>query len=454
MTGLGMNETVFWNSGQKSYELCWDFNIALNTSTLSDDDLSSIKEALTKDDNAVSIDKIWKDNQIRVRYSMLFKVPDGTNVTNGAGGVICTLITGSDGTSNTNTDTLKFESSDFDFSALSQIEKAMEDEEGEEDEEGGDINGNEYNKAVDFYVRDYKNPANMPFVPYLEDVRVNVLSSNMSNTFTDISLKAVEGVGPQFLGGTDSTIEIQLMTDDLVVVSMLNQLPIMASATSKKYRRVLPAWPLKIKSEFTGLISVSEVLIDAIEIDTVDGYPGVYSISMRLTSVDRTQRQREALRRLDVKPFGGDVDLQSSNLAIKKYFAVETALSQAELYPDLDLPTIEEMAKLGWRFVKYTGDNRTYPDPDFYITYAYPYSSLIIKKSVKDVISKQILNSKDGKEDLHSFKFNDVLGVELTGKIEATFGMSVNDDNDNAQEYQAILDNHAEVAKTKAENSR
>ena len=95
------------------------------------------------------------------------------------------------------------------------------------------------------------------------------------------------------------------------------------------------------------MVSVSEVLIDAIEVSTVEGYPGVYSISMRLTSVDRTQRQREALRRLDVTPYGGNVDTQSSNLAINKYFAIESILSQAELYPDLDLPTLDDMAKLG-----------------------------------------------------------------------------------------------------------
>ena len=300
----------------------------------------------------ITIDKIFKENKVRIRYKMSFTPPSGHRLPSDAndnliGNVIAELLTGSPGTSDTNTNSLQLESNDYDYIALQQIEQVINEEVEEGEENKSNVVSNATNEAIDFYVKDYKNPANMPFVPYLENVSVSVMSANMSNTFTEISLKAVEGVGPQFLGGQDSVIEIQMMTDDIVTVSMLNNLPLMASATAKKYRRVLPAWPLKIRSEFTGLISVSEVLIDAIEVDTVEGFPGVYSISMRLTSVDRTQRQREALRRLDVKPTGGNVDVESSNLAINKYFAIESALSQAELYPDLDLPTLDDMAKLG-----------------------------------------------------------------------------------------------------------
>lgn len=84
------------------------------------------------------------------------------------------------------------------------------------------------------------------------------------------------------------------------------------------------------------------------EVSTVQGYPGVYSIAIRLTSVDRTQRQQEALRKLDVTPTGGNVDNSNySNLALKEYMNINETLSKAELYPDLDLPTIEDLAKKG-----------------------------------------------------------------------------------------------------------
>ncbi|MGL4877957.1 hypothetical protein [Paraclostridium dentum] len=236
-----------------------------------------------------------------------------------------------------------------DYEALSQLSNGkLENPDINDTGDGSQNNTNAYNQAIDYYIKDYKNPANMPFVPYLENVLMTSQMSNLSNTFTDISLKAVEGVGPQYLGGQDTQIELQIVTSDYLVVSMLNNLPTMASAMAKKYKRILPAWPIKIKSEMTDLIGVSEVLIDMLEVNTVEGFPGVYSIAMRLTSVDRTQRQREALRRLDVAPQGGNVDYNgSSNLAIKEFFSIDRALSEAELYPDLDLPTLDDMAKKG-----------------------------------------------------------------------------------------------------------
>lgn len=460
MTGVILDEYIYWNKSQKRYDLCWDFNISLNTTSLSEADMTALKEALVKEisqsEMTITMDKIFKDNKLKVRYKMPFKAPGGTDLTDPLGGHVGTLVTGDPGNDGAITTTFALDSETPDYQALLSAKSIInnsDDDDINNDFDNGDISGNAHNKAIDFYIKDYKNPANMPFVPYLENVPVGIISSNLSNTFAEINLKAVEGVGPQFLGGTDSTIELQIMTDDLVVVSMLNNLPIMASATAKKFRRILPAWPLKIRSEFSGMMSISEVLIDTIEVDTVEGYPGVYSIGMRLTSVDRTQRQREALRRLDVQPFGGNVDVQSSNLAIKKYFAIESALSEAELYPDLDLPTLDDMAMLGWRFVKYTGDNRTYPDPDFYITYAYPYSSLIIKKSIKDIMSKQVLNPSEGDKNLQSFKFVDVLGADLTGKVESTFGVQITEEGGTAETYQDIIDRHKELVKTKAEES-
>ncbi len=202
------------------------------------------------------------------------------------------------------------------------------------------------------------------------------------------------------------------------------------------------------------MLGVSEVLIDMIEVDTVEGFPGIYSIAMRLTSVDRTQRQREALRRLDVKAEGGKVDFNgSSSLSMKNYFNLNNALSKVELYPDLDLPSLEELGKLGFRFVKYAGQNRSYPDPDFYIIYAYPYTSLIIKKMVKDSLAKNLFKTEE--DPSHMFKFKDVFGAELTGKVEAYTGLSVESiDNSKANSYYDVINNIESQISSKLKNMK
>lgn len=411
------------------YHVFWEFSIKLNLESISNEDWSNIKEVLGKRVEAKP-NEMFIDDCMRVIYEMTFS---RNNIFQFA-----ELNISDEKPYYNNTFILK---KSQDNAALMTLIADIDKEENPSIEDlPNDDALNKYNKEVDFYVRDYKNPANMPFVPYVQDVLCTNMMANMANSFTEVSLKAIEGQGPQYVGGQDIQLEFSLITDDETIVTALNTLPTLASAMAKTYRKVLPAWPIKIKSDLTAMLGVSEVLIDMLEVDTVEGFPGVYSIAMRLTSVDRTQRQREALRRLDVRPEGGNVDNNSnSNLSMKNYFNINNALSQVELYPDLDLPSIQELGKLGFRFVKYAGQHRSYPDPDFYILYAYPYTSLIIKKMVKDVLSKNLLQTQD-EDPSHFFKFKDVMGAEITGKVEAYTGLSVHTlDNEKAETYFDII---------------
>lgn len=460
MSAVGMNEIIKFDVKSQCYIVTWEFAITLNFNELTDDDMIAIRETLSKA-AGVELEDVFKDGVFKVNFEMKFEPvklhlngrpkKDGNPNLEGKGDVDALVVLGGSG-ENAGTATLKHVSS-IDEKCLAAITKVLDEGKAPEGNTGSNIQ----DKGIDFYIRDYKNPANMPFVPYVQDVMTAAMASNMANTFTNINLKAIEGVGPQYLGGQDVQIELELLTDDLVVVSALNNLPQLASSLAKRYRKVLPAWPIKIKSDLTNLLGVSEVLIDMLEVNTVEGFPGVYSIGMRLTSVDRTQRQREAMRRLDITPTGGNVDYNGhSNLALKSYFSIEEQLSKAELYPDLDLPSLTELGKLGFRFVKYSGQNRSYPDPDFYIVYNYPYTALILKKLVKDTLSKQLLNI-DGKDTtLHSFKLKDTLGADVTAKVETYTGLSIDKDSIQkgsvAETYEEMLLENKKVVREKLKN--
>ena len=449
MKGLVLNEKISRDENNV-FLVTWEFNIRLNTDGITDDDMIAIREVLSKKAGVDMVD-VFKDNIVKVKFNMVFNpcLIVGDNILDFTGKIATegVLLAGSsNGTPEKDTDSFVYIDS-ADTKALKAIYSVYEKEDDKDEESDSVLVDssepiNEQNGAIDFYIKDYKNPANMPFVPYIEDVLAEQVGATMGNTFTDISLKAIEGVGPQYLGGQDIVLELNLITDDIVVVSALNNLPNMASSLSKRYKRILPAWPLKIRSALTNMLGVSEVLIDAIEVSTIEGLPGVYSIAMRLTSVDRTQRQREALRRLDVKPNGGKVDYHgNSNLAMRNFFEIEDALSQAELYPDLDLPSIKELAQLGYRYVKYSGKARSYVDPDFYITYAYPYTSLIIKKLVNETLSKQLLNENGETDSLQKFTLRDTLGAEVTAKVEQYTGLEVDSvNNKEAKLYEETLD--------------
>ena len=412
----------------------WSFSVKINTDGITDEEWRDIREVLAKTDGKQP-DEIFKDNDFKLTYKMSF-------LQNHWWQGIAELSKGTDIKSTF----IHVESEDE--KVLNTLIKGYDKDEKVDEEQT-----NKYNKEIDFYVKDYKNPANMPFVPYLENVLCKSMMANTSNSFTDVNIKAIEGKGPQYMGGQDTQLQLECITDDMAVVGAINALPTIASALGKKYRRILPAWPIKIHSDFTRLLGVSEVLIDMIDVSTVEGYPGVYSIIMRMTSVDRTQRQREAMRRLDVAPVGGKVGYNyDSDMGMKSYFALDNALAEAELYPDLDLPTLKDLAKLGYRFVKYSGQNRSFPDPDFYIVYNYPYTSLLIKKMVKDILTKNLLNP-NGDEKAHTFNFKDMLGADISAKVEEYTGLAITEEKGNSVKYSEIIKNLQTNLRSKLTNN-
>ena len=83
----------------------------------------------------------------------------------------------------------------------------------------------------------------------------------------------------------------------------------------------------------------------------------------------------------------------------------------------MDLPSIKELNEYGFQFIKYKNTKQAYPDPDFYLTYSWPFTSYIIKKNLKDVFYNKIFHD-EGKEksellDDTRYEFFDQMGMTL-----------------------------------------
>ncbi len=284
------------------------------------------------------------------------------------------------------------------------------------------IEDNDRNNAIaEKY--NWRNPAAMDFISYIEDIKVQGLAWNMSNAFTEMSLKIMEGSAPQYMGAGDLTVEMRIVTDDSAIVALLNALPALTMNISKTYRRILNCWPLRIRQSYLNMAGIYEVLIDNVTIETVEGYPGLHSIVMRMTSVDRTMRNREKLQQLDSK----QETTTKAEASIGTYEDIESSLSRVELYPDLDLPTLNELSQIGYNFLCYSNKNVVYPDPDFYMVYGYEYSAKIIKRIIKDVFLEQlgILQSEEIPEEKRkdykgTMVYKDHLGMEMTTQLTST----------------------------------
>lgn len=327
-----------------------------------------------------------------------------------------------------------------------------------------------YNNGVkepveDMSAYDYLDPAKMQFVPYLENVEVQQLSFTLTNNFSDITLKVMDGFAPQYMGSSDITIDINLITTNVNVVSMLNVLPAHASNIGKLYRKILSCWPIKVRNHYLQMAGVNEVLIDLVEVQTMEGFPGVFEIRLRMTSVDRTMRQRETLKQLQS-------DQKSSSKATASmftYWDLDNVLSTAELYPDLDLPSIKELNQYGFQFIRYKNTKQAYPDPDFYLNYSWPYTAYIIKKNLKDIFYNQVFHDahKEKSEllDETKFAFFDQMGMTMYQKLDPKTSLSEttgkdgktqNDRADTFDEVMAIIDKGAveDVKKSERDAAR
>lgn len=264
----------------------------------------------------------------------------------------------------------------------------------------------EYEKMKDDI--DRLTPESIEYVDYLlPDARVQTLACNMSNILSEINLNGINGYAPQFMGQGDMMIEVNIETTDHLTAFQLQQLPDLSARLVREYRDVLPAWPLRIDSEITGLLGIYDVIIESVQVNTVPNQPGLYQISMNLMSIDKTLRNRETLDQINTDEF---VELRSikgrSATEERDYFNLKEDLKRVPLYPDLELPTYGELKDRGFYFIshqKASDDN--YVDPDFYFIYGHIMSSEVFRESIIESFSEEYDDS--------TYTMNDQVGGEM-----------------------------------------
>lgn len=215
----------------------------------------------------------------------------------------------------------------------------------------------------------------------IENCIVENISIIYNNNFNKMSLSSMDGYTSQYIGASDTMLDINIKTRDQATVTNFQVLSRKCVNMLLEYRKIMTCSPLRIDCELARFIGVNEVILESIEVNTVPNFPELYDINIRLASVDRTLRNREALKKID------DIDNSATNndtsLKAKNFFSLNAKLKQVELYPDLELPTIEELERLGYYFIRYKNSTgRLFPDADFYFVYLHAYSSEMFRKSI------------------------------------------------------------------------
>ena len=116
---------------------------------------------------------------------------------------------------------------------------------------------------------DIENPDSIVFEPYLSHVRIDAISVQFANTMTSVALQNSDSVAPQYMGGTDCSLVINLTTTSESVAALLDKLPKYSAYLHRTYHLVLPMYPVKIDSDFTRMLGINEVSFDNIVVNTV-----------------------------------------------------------------------------------------------------------------------------------------------------------------------------------------
>lgn len=353
----------------------------------------------------MSTDRFYQDGWTYVSYSVLIPKLDG----NYEGKAILSPDMGSEG----------------------QLFTSYLKDKAEQEKNKNTKNGN---AATDFKLADNVAALNtLKFIPYTTgSFVVDQFSISTSNRFSRINLQDIKGSAPQFLGGNDVVFDVSLTTTDSQAAAAFSDAPKQIAAMMRKYRRIIPCCPFKVDSEFTRLFGVHEVSINNVEVATVPNQPGVYKIHFQAVSMDRTMRSREALRILEANNSGLRFDNATGERKALTYFDTRRTLEKTELYPDLELPTLQEMGDLGYAFVRYKfQDDRVYVDPDFYFVYV----TVLYSQILRETVIHSVENGVDG-----SVKLRDATGAEVSLTPSKFTGYSIKSQNKVAdKQFDAIL---------------
>lgn len=272
------------------------------------------------------------------------------------------------------------------------------------------------------------------------------------NTVTNLQVQAMDAPTHQYLGSQDTFIQLTIRTTEKNL-EILKDIHAYCDAVSREFPRFVETGFLRIDHDLINLFGVENVLIDQFNARTVQGSPGWYDIELVLMDFNVMQKRIERSggvigtaessgRFIKDIAHGGhlprDLDELRDNLynvgdaesqRLERYISLNEIFKYFDMYPDLDLPTWEELKnhnpdwcqnfihdecfvdpeddetdssvmkiKLWDGDLNNTPNGGIYVDPDFYfyrhLPNAYHLNNTIKNKDNFEIEFKDIFNNK------------------------------------------------------------
>lgn len=218
----------------------------------------------------------------------------------------------------------------------------------------------------------------------LADIIVQSCSASITNRFAPLQTQKQETPTYQFLGGSDIVMKMSFATKSRVALNELCRALKESQYLAREYRIAIVNGVLDFHHPFFSLLGAKSALIENVSIETSDESAEVFNVVLDIVSFDKTQKRRETINKDgfglvfdDEKDWKLYQKLKRSNSDFE-YSNVDLMLKEAELYPDLELPTYYEVNeflqkhpisdRFGTVFNYFPNTtNCKFVDPDFYV---------------------------------------------------------------------------------------
>lgn len=273
------------------------------------------------------------------------------------------------------------------------------------------------------------------------DYYITDFAAVLNNHVSKVNISNLSGTSAQYLGGEDTHFSMTIQTTNRGVAQTFVEIPKYCARIMREYHAILPYAPLRVNSEITAFLGVNDILMQDARITTGSNQTGVYTVEITFKSIDRTLRDREAMDRVQLDNAGYNRGVSATQNKVKTMMELKSLLQKAEVYPDLELPTLDEMRQVGYDFLKYKfDDDRKYVDPDFYFVYPYTLSCQIIREYIINEYTKT------GRE----LTFTDRFGASIGVKTMKNQGYKVETKNETLEKQEEIIKN----SKKKSDNDK
>jgi endonuclease YncB( thermonuclease family) len=176
---------------------------------------------------------------------------------------------------------------------------------------------------------------------------IDDMSISLSNMVAPLQTQAKTCPTHQYISGMDTSFLIRMTCDD-VALANLTEIKNVAEEYSISHRDRIVTGFVGIENELVQLFGVNYIMIQSLESETMEGFPGWNRVSLMAVSFDRSQRRGEKPHQLEYAEGTFD-DLETifeGDLShIDHAVVVERLMNGLELYPDLELPTYREVGE-------------------------------------------------------------------------------------------------------------